>query len=134
MRRLILSLLAASACLTVACAPPQQKSASPSTRTSTDINRLRTPRPALIRGQAGYEYILNEYLRPQCASCHDQNSFVGMVFASDDPAQAYNDALRYATPNFLNSVSNNKFCGSSCSLSTSGEVYDAIEEWLNNRY
>jgi hypothetical protein len=98
-----------------------------------DINKLKNPRPSLIRGQEGYAYLLDEYLFEHCAACHGTNSFVDMPFASTDLGIAYEDALRYTAPNFLDSVSDNRFCGPDCNLDPDGEVYQAISEWLRNR-
>ena len=41
---------------------------------SQDINKLRTARPSIICGESGYEYLLTEYLRPQCGDCHSSGS------------------------------------------------------------
>jgi hypothetical protein len=96
------------------------------------INYLREPRPDLIKGRNGYSYILNEYLRPNCAGCHDDGSFTNLPCCSDSLSTAYFSATLISREAWIDSFTHNKFCGPDCSLDPKGEVYSAFVEWLDN--
>lgn len=120
------------------CGAPPQKTTTETNQSSgsapNPINFLKTPRPALIQGKDGYNYILTEYIRPQCGSCHQANSSNFIYIGADDLNTAYFAAMGYSKETFLKSVSNNRFCGKDCNLDPQGEVYKAIAEWLDNKF
>lgn len=100
---------------------------------SSDINQLKNPKPEVVCGESGYEYLMEEYLFENCVGCHAQNGFAQPPLADRDLTLSYEAALPVAKNKFLEAISENPLCGD-CNLETTGEVYQAIEEWIDNRF
>jgi hypothetical protein len=115
-----------------------EKSSSGNNTNSTDFvdaDYLKTDKPNLLCGEEGYEYLLNEYFRVHCAVCHEKGGDFSPAFA--DPVETTDSyfAARYIDREvFLNTITNNSFCGKECSLNKEGETYKAIVEWLDNKW
>ena len=100
-----------------------------------EADYLKTDKPDLLCGEGGYEYLLNEYFRVHCAVCHEKGGDFSPAFA--DPIETTDSyfAARYIDREvFLNTITNNSFCGKECSLNKEGETYKAIVEWLDNKW
>ena len=92
-------------------------------------------RPDRICGTAGYTYLLQYYLRPQCGGCHDKNSVIHWNgFADPDVSTAIHFARYYLgeQPLFLLRVRDNPFISQGCTLGTTDPVYKDIQEWLGH--
>lgn len=101
------------------------------------IDRFTVEPPTLLKGREGYSFLLDQYLNKHCAACHDEAAFfTNLPMAAKDFETSYQTALFIDKAGFLDSVSDNKFCvpKGSCNLSKDGEVYQAIAQWLDNRY
>ena len=102
--------------------------------TVREIDRLKTARPALVCGKAGYEYLLKEYFGPQCAACHTRSGPFDPPMSDPDINISYSGALGISAAVMEDSVLSNSFCGEECSLTEEGEVYQAVVEWMANRF
>lgn len=131
------------------CAPPFQEGTPQSLTAPQGSNPLNPPPsggksidqfsatpPPFFKGRAGYAFLLDQYLKPQCAVCHDEAAtFTKLPFAGNSLETSYQTALGIPKERLLETVSKNKFCvpAGSCDLSPNGEVYQAISQWLDNR-
>lgn len=97
------------------------------------INELKSPRPAKICGESGYSYLMHEYLRENCIGCHAEGGMADPMLAANDLSSAYQAALFVAKDKFVESITENRLCGD-CNLNPEGEVFKAIEEWIDSRF
>ena len=126
------------------CGSPESKEASDGTGTGNashieggfvDADYLTEEKPDLLCGQEGYAYLLKEYIGVHCAVCHDRTGGFEPYFAqNDDPSDSYYKALYINEEVFVETVTENRFCGKECSLNKEGETFKAIEEWLENKW
>lgn len=97
------------------------------------IDLLQEPKPALVCGPDGYQYIVRNYLKTNCGDCHTTFSQIPHTFTHDDANTAFSEAMGVPAAKWRETITHNNFCGPNCNLSTRGEVYAAISEWLDNR-
>ncbi|MCB0356279.1 MAG: hypothetical protein KDD40_04690 [Bdellovibrionales bacterium] len=96
---------------------------------------LSTEKPEVLCGEEGYAYLLKEYFGVHCAVCHDPKGGFEPYFANNnDSTNSYYKALYINEETLLETITNNRFCGTECSLNKKGETYTAIAEWLENKW
>jgi hypothetical protein len=96
-------------------------------------NYFTEARPDVICGKAGYQFLLRNYIGPHCGSCHANGGFADPKFGdTNDPDAAYLAALSVFENKWEETLTNNQFCGASCSLDSRGRVYNGFREWLDN--
>lgn len=100
--------------------------------TPQSVNRWTTIPPSKICGPSGYNFLISQYIGPNCASCHSPGSFTNMPFVDTNLASAISSALSLGEARFLAKCVSNNFCGPYCNLDPKGEVYSGIVEWFNS--
>ena len=96
---------------------------------------LSEEKPELLCGTQGYEFLLKQYFGVHCAVCHDRSGGFEPYFAQNqDASDSYYKALYINEDTFIETITENRFCGIECSLNKDGETYKAIAEWLENKW
>lgn len=99
----------------------------------SNINNYKEYPPAVICGSAGYDFLLRNYLRANCGSCHGAGGIAFPQFTDSNLQNAYWAAQLVARDKWVTTTTNNQFCGPDCNLSTSGQVYKGLMEWLDHK-
>ena len=95
--------------------------------------------PANACGPEGYQFLLENYFRPNCAGCHYQDSNLHENgFSARDDAFAFSEAQRLSDEQFLSTVNENRLCVDNegdypCDLKGSDPMLLALKQWLENR-
>ncbi len=103
------------------------------TSTIDDINIPKEVKPALLCGEDGYNYLRRNYINKNCAACHDDKALAYPLFGRSDSSLAFQTAKGITDEKWHKTTTENAFCYPNCNLSTSGQMYKAIQEWLKNR-
>ncbi len=98
-----------------------------------DINIPSEKKPALVCGEDGYNYLRRTYINKNCAACHDDKALAYPLFGRSDSSLAYQTAKGISDEKWHKTVTQNSFCFPNCNLSSTGQMYMALEEWLKNR-
>lgn len=100
-----------------------------------EVNYFKSPLPSTMSGQVGYAYLLKEYFGPQCASCHGKNGVWQPNFADVNNVTASYFAARnnIPTPNMIRRITSTANCAPYCHLDERGQVFQAIQYWLEHR-
>lgn len=109
------------------------QSAAASYRNDSDINTF-SQNPPPIEGNAGFQFLLKEYLAPHCGSCHNNVQYFGApYFDINNTTKSYElSKVGLTRQDMIMRVTNNPFCPT-CKLNPNGEVYKAIMYWLDHR-
>lgn len=99
----------------------------------TNVNNFKEVPPPVICGKAGYEFMLRNYIRYNCGSCHGASGVGFPSFTATDVDDAYFSAMTVGRDRWIATVTQNRFCGPACNLSTTGEVFNGLLQWLDNK-
>lgn len=99
-----------------------------------DINNFKEPPPPLICGRSGWDFMLRNYIKQNCSACHYAGGFASPPFAADNLDTAYNAAKTIAKDRWQATVTDNRFCVPNCNLSRTGQMYEGLMEWVDNKY
>ncbi len=98
-----------------------------------DVNNFKEVPPAVICGKSGYDFLLRNYIRYNCGSCHASGGAGFPPFTATNLDDAYFSAMTVAKDRWIATVTQNRFCGPVCNLSTTGEVFRGLMEWIDHR-
>ncbi|MCB0413319.1 MAG: hypothetical protein KDD50_03240 [Bdellovibrionales bacterium] len=90
-------------------------------------------KPALMCGEEGYNYLLQNYFLPNCSQCHENGGFKEPYFADSNLTIAYSEALTISNSKFIETSTKNNFCLGDCNLHEGEELLADLKTWLVNR-
>ena len=124
-----------SGCIGVGGHSQGQQSAQDQNRFECSSYTANIPRPNQICGEEGYDYLHQTYLRRTCGGCHYSGSFIHPNAMGDrDLTTAFNAGRALSKEAFLNTVLNGSLISPDCQLDPQMELYQDLEEWLDNRF
>lgn len=114
--------------------PPPASDSGQGAHILPEQNYLKEAAPDLICGEAGYGYLMRNYLVKNCGACHDNTGISFPHFANSfDVKASYDEARGIPRKTFISTATDNRFCGAKCSISVKGETYKALLEWLDHQ-
>lgn len=97
-----------------------------------DVNNFKSPPPSVICGKSGYDFLLKNYIRSNCGACHGEGGIAFPQFTASGLNDAHWAAQLVPRERWIATITENRFCGPSCNLSITGQMYGGFVEWLEN--